>query len=229
MRISSRMHYDTKTVKMFRSANIGRLNLYITIANYVKLWPWFKTPRWPSCGVMATYNNIRICPSLTVWPTVTGVQHHKIYCSSEVGMTCKNNYFVVLVVFCAFRHVRSIRVWLSQNIIYQVQNKEISLSDHQVLFLWLCVSDISLWLVLVEHIAGEKKVSPCTTTTPTLLHNINLKQSWESCFSLEYSYFQIVVWGTEIFYWLSCYLPFLFILLPKTLSHSTVASFISLS
>jgi len=39
MRISSHMHYDTKTVEMFRSVNIGRLNLYITIAKYVKLWP----------------------------------------------------------------------------------------------------------------------------------------------------------------------------------------------
>jgi len=86
------MHYDTKTMKIFRSANIGRLNLYITMAQYVKLWPWFKKPRWSSYGVMVLYSNIGICPLLTVWPTVTGGQHHRIYCSSEVGMTCKNNY-----------------------------------------------------------------------------------------------------------------------------------------
>ena len=49
-----------------------------------------------------------------------------------------------------------------------MQNKEISLSVHRVLFLWLCVSEISLWLVLGRVYCRGKKVSPCTAT-PTLL------------------------------------------------------------
>jgi hypothetical protein len=155
MKISSHMLYDTKSVKMFRSANISRINLYITIAQYVKLWPRFKTHRWPSHRVMAMYNNIGICP------TVTNGQHHSIYCISEVGMTCKNNYLLCqwCLVTCAFRYVRATRVWLSENIIYQVQNEEISLSD-EVLFLWLCVSEITLWLVFGRVYCIGKEGNP---------------------------------------------------------------------
>jgi hypothetical protein len=43
-------------------------------------------------GVITMYNNIGIFPLLTMWSTLTGGQHYRIYCSSEVGMKYKNDY-----------------------------------------------------------------------------------------------------------------------------------------
>ena len=101
MRIYAHVQKDTKFIKIFILANIGRLNFHKHHSTKSETVAKITINRWPSYGVMIMYNIVGIClfhksvahcdmlPSYKGWSTAQVLLKHTIGISQNHRLLCQ--------------------------------------------------------------------------------------------------------------------------------------------